>query len=220
MKRATTIGAAVMTILAGFPLDTSAITKGNPYEMIIARNPFGLRPIPRMEPPPPALPPQQSLPGIKITGITTLLGEPKALFQYEDQGTKKTEFPPLLAEGQSYKMLSVLQIDPENQWVRIKNGYAEMVLDFIANGVKPTPATAVASAGSSLSLPPHGVSSISGGRVVLGGPVPTQTLPATILERMKQLQERAQAEEAARLPILPISGLGDALNRAPTLPIP
>lgn len=204
----------MMVLLAGFTLHATEGTKSNPYAIIVARNPFGLRPIPIVEPPPPPAAPPAPRPEIKITGITTLLGAPKALFQYEDKETKRTEFPPLLAEGDTYKMLSVIQIDPENERVRIRNGDTEMLLDFIANGVRPT-STTVAAAASSLNIPPTVVSN-PGGRSIVAGPAPTQTLPPALLERMRQLQERGQAEQASHSRILPAPG--GALNHAPASP--
>jgi hypothetical protein len=124
--------------VAGFSLDACADVKENPYQVIIDRNPFNLRPIPppvvavATETNAPPVPP----PEIKLTGITTLSGSPKAFLQVEDKQTKKAAFPPPLAAGDNYNEIVVVSIDVENNTVRIKNGDAETTLDFEKNGVK------------------------------------------------------------------------------------
>lgn len=123
--------------VVGFSLTALAELKENPYQIIIDRNPFGLKPIP---PPPvavvetnaPATPP----PEIKLTGITTLLGSPRVMLQVEDKQTKKFLFP-TMTEGDSENGITIVAIDTENMKVRIRNGDAETTLDFKNNGVKP-----------------------------------------------------------------------------------
>lgn len=138
MKRKVGMGVLAFAAMAmtGMGLNVFAGVRGNPYQSIVARNPFGLRPVP-----PPALqpvktPPAAPLPEIKLTGVTTLLSRPNALFQYEDKETKKVEFPLPLSEGETYKKLTVLHIDVANGRVRIRNGDSEATLDFTHNGVK------------------------------------------------------------------------------------
>jgi hypothetical protein len=136
MKRETV--ARLATVFAmSLSVNAFADAKGNPYEMIVVRNPFGLRPISAIELTKPEVVPALVLPEIKLTGITTLLGPPKALFQYEDKQTKKVEFPSPLSEGETYKTLTVVSIDTIHKRVRINNGGTETTLDFINNGVKP-----------------------------------------------------------------------------------
>ena len=125
--------------MAASSLGLLADVKENPYQVIIDRNPFNLRPIP-----PPAVAvavetnaPPTPPPEIKLTGITTLSGSPKAFLQVEDKQTKKAAFPPPLAAGDNYNEIMVVSIDVENNTVRIKNGDAETTLDFEKNGVKP-----------------------------------------------------------------------------------
>jgi len=192
-------GMAGAIALAGLSLNALGGTASNPYDVITLRNVFGLRPIPVVQPQPEPTVPAAPRPEIKITGITDLLGVPRALFQYEDKEAKRVEFPPLLSEGQSYKELTVVSIDAENNRVRVRNGDAEMVLDFINNGVKP-PATA------SVALAPNTAPASAaalGGRVIVSGPTPN--LPPVILARMQQqrLQEQQQAGQTEHSPILP-----------------
>jgi hypothetical protein len=139
MKRGRIAAVLVALLVTGVRFSAFAELKENPYQIIIDRNPFGLHPIP---PPPvavvetnaPAPPP----PDIKLTGITTLLGTPRAMLQVEDKQTKKAMFP-TIAEGDSDPIsgIVVVSIDTENMKVRIKNGDAETTLDFKNNGVKP-----------------------------------------------------------------------------------
>jgi hypothetical protein len=186
-------------VLAAFSLNAVGVAAGNPYDVITLRNVFGLRPIPVVQPQPEPTVPAAPRPEIKITGITDLLGVPRALFQYEDKEAKRVEFPPLLSEGQSYKELTVVSIDAENNLVRVRNGDAEMVLDFVNNGVKPPAAASVA-------LSPNGAPASTvplGGRVIVSGPTPN--LPPVILARMQQqrLQEQQQAGQIEHSSILP-----------------
>jgi hypothetical protein len=136
-------------MLLGLSLATLGSTaradlKSHPYQVIIERNPFNLRPIPppvvaaTTETNAPPVPP----PEIKLTGITTLSGAPKVFLQVEDKQTKKASFPPPLAAGDSHQDIQIVWIDVENNTVRIKNGDAESTLDFDKNGVKAAVAAA------------------------------------------------------------------------------
>jgi hypothetical protein len=144
MKRGTITGLFGTILVAGFSLGAFADVKENPYQVIIDRNPFGLKAIPIPEPPKQPEAPPIPPPEIKLTGITTLGEQPKAFLQVEDKQTKKTEFPPPLAAGENFKGLMVVSIDVENNTVRIKNDDAETTLDFVNNGVKTASAGGVA----------------------------------------------------------------------------
>ncbi len=132
-KIAALLGAA---LAAGWSFQSRAEVKENPYQIIIDRNPFGLRPIP--PPPPPANnePPPPPPLGVNLTGITTLLGPAKVFLEFTDPQTKKVERPPALLEGDTFKAITVVSIDAENNRVQIKNGDSESWLDFEKNGVK------------------------------------------------------------------------------------
>ena len=193
---------AVMSalVLAAFSSDTVAGVTSNSYEVIVARNVFGLRPILAAEPPTQPVAPPAPRPEIKITGITTLLGAPKALFQYEDKETKSTEFPPLLSEGESYKALTVMSIDADNSRVRIKNGDLELELDFISNGVKPSPRAVT----PVLNATPPVAAADRDSRATVNGPAPA--LPPEILSRLRQKlveQQVMQTEASQRSGVLP-----------------
>lgn len=145
MKRGIIAGFFGTAVVAAFSLGAYAEVRDNPYQIIIERNPFALKPIP----PPPEPPKKDETPppppplDIKLTGITTLLGPPRVFLELIDSQTKKTERPLPLSEGDLYNNITILAIDSENGRVRIRNGDAETTLDFEKNGIKPT---AVASA--------------------------------------------------------------------------
>lgn len=141
MKRGIIASILGTAAVAGFGLAAHAEIKENPYQVIIERNPFALRPIPPPAPPPTNdVAPPTPAPEIKLTGITTLLGTPRAMFQVEDKQTKdptkKYSFP-TIAEGDTDGGITVLGVDVDNMRVRIKHGEAETTLDFKNNGVKP-----------------------------------------------------------------------------------
>ena len=177
-------------IVAGFSLGAYAELKDNPYQVIIERNPFGLRPIPPPPPPPQAeAPPAPPPPDIKLTGIHTLLGPPKVFLEFTDAQTKKVDRPSALLEGESFKDVTVLSIDPENGIVKVRIGDKEISLDFEHNGIKPSGMAAAAPAvpgvvpinPAGMPQPPGGFNSFqpgnTGGRSVIMGGASAGTAP-------------------------------------------
>jgi len=156
MKRGTITGIVGTIIVAGFSLGAFADVKENPYQVIIERNPFGLKPVP----PPPEAPKQEAPvtppPEIKLTGITgpPLGASPKAFLQVEDKQTKKAEFLRPLAAGEDDKGITIVSIDVENSTVRIRNAGGETTLDFEKNGVKPAASAAPVPPAAGLPLKP------------------------------------------------------------------
>ena len=133
-----------MAVLLGGVLVTAwshnarADLKENPYQVIIDRNPFALRPIPPPPPPPDNTPPPPPPMEIKITGLTTLLGPPKVFLEFTDPQTKKVDRPSPMSEGDSYKdNISIVSIDTDNERVKIRVGETESWIDFDKNGIKP-----------------------------------------------------------------------------------
>ena len=134
--------------------------ESNPYQAIVARNPFGLK-----EPPPPAPPPppvSTTLPGkVVLTGITTIFGNSRALLEVTEQEVGKTPTTrrPILHEGDRDGGVEVLSIDVENSLVRIRFAGAETNITFetpkmsqsapapmAAGGFTPPPAAAAPAA--------------------------------------------------------------------------
>ena len=154
MKSGTITGLLGGAIVAGFSLGAFAGPNENPYEVITARNPFGLRPIPIIEPPKPPEPPAPPPLEIKLTGITTLGGPPRVFLEFTDPLTKKVDRPSPMSEGDPYKdNITIVSIDADNQVVKIRVGENLRTLDFDHDGVKPA------------------------GAVVAGAPVPHPGLP-------------------------------------------
>jgi hypothetical protein len=133
-----TLSRCLTAAVASLSLVGYAEVKENPYQVIIERNAFGLKP----PPPPPVqqtnapvdVPPAMD---VKLTGISTLLGPPKVFLQIQNQQTKKFEFPAALEVGEKLGDIEILAVDPEAGTVRIRSGDAETTLDFDKNGVKP-----------------------------------------------------------------------------------
>ena len=154
MKSGTITGLLGGAIVAGFSLGAFAEVKENPYQVIIERNPFGLRPIPIIEPPKPPEPPAPPPLEIKLTGITTLGGPPRVFLEFTDPLTKKVDRPSPMDEGFVYKdNITIVSIDAENQVVKLRVGDKERMLDFDHDGIK------------------------AGGAAVAGAPVPHPGLP-------------------------------------------
>ncbi len=165
-----TLTALISGILAAAgSLQVQAEMKDNPYQVIVDRNPFGLRPIPPPAAPPDNTPPPPPALDIKLTGITTLLGPSKVFLEFTDPQSKKVDRPSAMLEGETYSKagITVVAIDPENNRVKIKTGDAESWLDFEKNGIKP---------GSTPSTPPVPHPGFPG--ATPGAPVPARTAAA------------------------------------------
>ena len=115
-------------------------TGDNPYTSIVERNVFALKP------PPPAPDPNAQagnvpVPKIFLTGITTILGNKRALLKTPPPQGKPGEGPKgeqsfILAEGQRDGDLEVLEIDEKAGAVKVKFGDTIVPLNFADNGVK------------------------------------------------------------------------------------
>jgi hypothetical protein len=160
----------------------------HPYSAISERNVFALKP-----PPPPPEPPSEKAPALKITltGITTILGNKRALLETPaepakpGQPAKGKQFY-MLTEGQRDGDLEVLQIDEVAGTVKVRNSDITETLSFEKNGNKPMTAPAVAGQPgvipppiggmSPIPAPPSATPTIPG---VSGGglrPLPTRTI--------------------------------------------
>jgi hypothetical protein len=153
-----------LATLAGLAA-ASAITpepSATPYEGIIDRNAFGLKP-----PPPPPDPEAAKPPPVKITltGITTILGNKRALMETPPPPGKPGEQPKgkqsyILTIGQREGDIEVLDIDEKAGSVKVNNAGAIVTLTFEKDGAK-LPAT-VAPAGPGVAGVP-GVPNLPGG---------------------------------------------------------
>ncbi|HEY9510045.1 MAG TPA: hypothetical protein VIV82_09315 [Verrucomicrobiae bacterium] len=122
----------------------SSDSGNSPYQAIVERNVFGLKPPtgPEEAPPPPE-PPSK----ITLSGITTMLGNKRALLSVQVPNKPAENF--ILAEGQRDGEIEVLQIDEHAGTVKVSNHGVEQLLDFKTDGAKaqvaavPPPAPAV-----------------------------------------------------------------------------
>lgn len=154
----------LMCTLAAFVLCTAANaatsdSTGSPYQGVVERNVFGLKP-----PPPPPDPEATKPPPPKIflQGITTFGGIKRALLKA--QMPAKPGEPPkadqssfILAEGQRDGDIEVLEIDAKEGTVKVNDFGTITTLDFEHNGIKtPTAAPGPGAApqlGGGLALP-------------------------------------------------------------------
>ena len=138
---------AAVILLAGVSAsNVFAEITANPYQAIIERNPFGLKPPPPpVEPAPvvPVIPPGKVI----LTGITTLFGRtPRALLEITEQEPGKAATPPrkpILKEGERDGAIEVVSIDIEKSQVRIRNSGIETNITFdtkTSGGAGPAPA--------------------------------------------------------------------------------
>ena len=115
-----------------------AVDSDNPYQGIVDRNAFNLKP-----PPPPPDPESLKPPPLKITltGITTILGNKRALLKTAPPPGKpgepaKTEQSYILTEGQRDGDIEVLEIDDKAGSVKVNNSGTIMTLTFEKDGPK------------------------------------------------------------------------------------
>jgi hypothetical protein len=120
-------------------LPTRALVPGQPkdhYGTIPGRNLFALKPI-VLEP---NTPPPPQLQRIVLTGITTILGDKRALMKTVPVGTKPgepaREQSLILSEGQGESDVQVLSIDPDAGSVKVNNAGTIMTLTFEKDGAK------------------------------------------------------------------------------------
>jgi hypothetical protein len=110
-------------VVAGAQADT-------PYQSIVDRNVFGLKPIPVVDPnaaPPP------DVPSLKLEGITTILGRKQVIFNststHPAQG-EPAQKSHLLNEGEAEDGIEVLSIDDDAGTVKFDNNGTEQILNM------------------------------------------------------------------------------------------
>jgi hypothetical protein len=159
-------GAKMLSLLAGslaFCEPASAVTTdspSNPYQTIVDRNVFSLKP-----PPPPPGPEENKPKPVKITltGITTILGNKRVLMKApappgKPGETPKPEISYILTEGQRDGDVEVLEINDKTGDVKLNNAGTIVTLNIEKDGPK-LPAT----------QPPPAVG---------GAPLPAGAIPA------------------------------------------
>lgn len=205
-------GKMVACIAGGLALCTaaSAITaesSANPYQTIIDRNVFSLKP-----PTPPPDPAEvNKAPALKITltGITTILGNKRVLMKTAAPQAKpgeppKTEQSYILTEGQRDGDIEVLEIDDKAGSVKVNNAGSVMTLTFEKDGAK-LPATQAPV--------PLGVPGAPPARAFPQPPGATGTPSFQLPTRIPRLQVPG-AQSAG----VPLGGLGAAFPLGATAP--
>ncbi|MFM1769090.1 MAG: hypothetical protein RJA22_1619 [Verrucomicrobiota bacterium] len=115
------------SLLASAPLlpaqdkDGASEEKANPYEAIVERNPFALKP-PPPPPDPDAAPPAPAAPlaTVEVTGVTSIFSKKKALVEIVP-GPGKPPMKLTLNEGERVDAIEIVAIDVEKAEVTINN---------------------------------------------------------------------------------------------------
>jgi hypothetical protein len=106
----------------------------NPYQGIVERNVFGLKPLPpisKVDEKPASAPPP-----ITLTGMTSILSSKRALLNVQLPGKPIQSF--ILAEGQREGDIELLEIDEKAGSVKLNYGGTTVPLNFEKNGPKLT----------------------------------------------------------------------------------
>jgi hypothetical protein len=134
------VQSCAFALAAGVLLPAVANVANNPYESIVDRNPFGIKP-----PPPPVeinTPPPLPAPlwTVELTGVTSILSSKRALLEITP-GPGKPVVRAILSEGERLETVEVVSIDVIKNEVTVKNGPVTTNLTF-----KTTKGTATAAA--------------------------------------------------------------------------
>jgi hypothetical protein len=142
MKHRTLAGFLSVAVLGSAGSGVGAEANDNPYQDIVNRNAFALKP-----PPPPAPPgsdqPPPSPVEVLLTGISTLGGVKKVLLQIVDKTPGKQQqpkLPPPLVEGDVEGRVEVVSIDADKGAVTIKIDGNDKTLTFEKDAPKPSAA--------------------------------------------------------------------------------
>ena len=115
------VALAAVLLFAAVTADAENEGKANPYESIVERNPFQLKP-----PPPPAPPdagpvaPPPPLATVELTGVTSIFSKKKALVEIVP-GPGKPPMKLTLDEGERVDAIEIVSIDVEKAEVTINN---------------------------------------------------------------------------------------------------
>jgi hypothetical protein len=138
-----------------------AAAQANPYEPIVARNVFGLKPPP---PPPRTEAPPPPVATIKLTGITTILGNKLVLMKVSVPAKPPEpakELSLTLTEGQREGDIEVLAINEKTGDVKVSNGGVELMLNIDKDSPKlpgsPVPAAPGMAGNPNVATPMAGV---------------------------------------------------------------
>jgi hypothetical protein len=128
------LSSTVAVFLASIVSSAAALQTENPYQGIAARNVFGLKPRPAVQNFVPSTVPPRS---IILTGITTILGDKRALLVINPPriaSSPQKPTPCILCEGQQCEGVKVMHIDVKAASVEVLYSGALTNLTFAKNG--------------------------------------------------------------------------------------
>ena len=128
------------------PADTNQIS-GQPYATIVARNIFGLVPIPPPVDPAANQPPPDPPPKITANGIMTIFGQLQALFKVTipaKPGEQAKESSYMLSEGQRQDDIEVEKIDEKAATITFNNHGTEQEIPLVVGQATSSDAPAAA----------------------------------------------------------------------------
>jgi len=133
-----------LVLATGAPAQTLAMS-GNPYLPIVARNVFGLNPIPTNT----TTPDEAQLPKITLTGITDILGQVQALFKASPKPGQKDakEQSYILSEGQQQDDIEVVSINEQDSLVTFNNHGTVQEIPLVNAPAAGTPTPAAGGGG-------------------------------------------------------------------------
>jgi hypothetical protein len=171
--------AGSLALCIGAKAVTSENTE-NPYQSIVDRNVFSLKPAPTPVDPAEANKPQTLK--ITLTGITTILGNKRVLMKTAPPPGKpgeapKTEQSYILTEGQREGDIEVIEINDKLGSVKVSNGGSMQTLTFEKDGAK-LPATPAPAAVPGAPLP-NGAAPVPGLPVARPGVMPAAGNPGS-----------------------------------------
>src|SRR5262245_38061258 len=104
--------------LVGLSADAAADTKSNPYDAIVERNPFGLKPSPPPPDPTSNAPPPAPVPTatVEVTGFLSVFSRNKVLLEVIP-APGKPMLKPVLSEGERIESVEVMAINVEKNEV-------------------------------------------------------------------------------------------------------
>jgi hypothetical protein len=149
--------AGALLLGAGAIAADTADLSSNPYQGIVDRNVFALKPLP-----PPAAPESDKppVPKFSLTGITTILGNKRVLFKtipVPGKGVDVTkEESYMLAEGQRQGEVEVTSIDEIRGIVKVIYAGTAMTLDFTNNAAKAVAVAAAPAGAGAAAVPGRG----------------------------------------------------------------
>ena len=136
-------GTKAILVLSCFALLTGSLgltadVPSNPYQGIVDRNLFSLKPAPKAED---NANPAGPAPKITLTGFTTILGDKRVLFKVQmppKPPTPLKEESFIMTEGQRDGEIEVLEIDDKAGVAKFNNHGTIQTLDLATDGTKPS----------------------------------------------------------------------------------